>query len=191
MKKAARLLIFLLTAVMLCSCASKMSDEEARAILSELVPRSQELNAAFWGDALKPSDENASPLTTVSSAQYYPVAADAPYQSVAQLKAAAEAVFSSDYLEDVYVTAFDGIETDDYKVEPRFKDDENGVLAVDITYTSYDFTTVIRPEIAHIVQRGDGVIIAEVQCVHVGGEDTMKITLRLQDGNWLIDSPTY
>lgn len=191
-------LALVLTSSCFSSCAADMSDAEAADILAGLVPLSQELNAVFWGDGLPLEDENAEPVQTVSGPQYYPVSQDSPYKTINEIKAAAEQVFSADYLADIYVMAFDGYEYDGgddgtvYTFNPRFKDNDDGVLCVDIANElSYNLDNEIKTETAKITDRGSGIIEVSVKCVRDGEESDMKITLKEQDGVWLLDSPTY
>jgi len=191
MKKLFIILLSVLLIFSLFSCASDMSDEEARSILSDLVPKSQELNEIFWGEGLKLEDENAEPVLSVSAAQYYRVSGDNAYTKISDIKAAAEQVFSADYLESIYTMLFDGINDENYTVEPRFKDNNDGWLTIDITFSTYELNTEILTETARVVKRGDGIINVEVDCIVNGKNDSMIITLREQNGVWLIDSPTY
>ena len=173
------------------SCAEKMSDEEARTILAELVPLSQELNETFWGDFLPLANPDATPLESVSGGQYYPVADDAKYRTVADLKTAAEAVFTADYLAGVYSMAFEGTGSNENRIYPRFSEDENGVLAINITHKIFDFKTEVKPETARVTERGSGYIRCTVDTLYDGEPREMRITLRNQNGTWLLDSPTY
>ena len=72
--KAFMIISIIFSVIFLFSCASGISDEEVRVILTDLVPRSQQLNEIFWGNGIKPEDEEAVPLITVTTAQYYTVA---------------------------------------------------------------------------------------------------------------------
>lgn len=184
-------LALLFTAAALVSCAEKMTDAEAQSILADLVPRSQELNEVFWGDSLPLADPDAEPLLSVTGGQYYPVADDAKYRSIAQLKEAASKIFTQDYLQTVYSMAFEGIGSDENRVYPRFSEDKDGVLTMNIVYDTYEFKTVINPETAKIIERGVGYIKCSVEGTHDGKETAIDIILRLQDDIWLLDSPTY
>lgn len=190
MRKVLTVMLIIICAIsvlVLSSCASTMSNEEARTILADLAPRSQQLNKVFWGDGIKPQNKDAVPMNTVTTAQYYPVADDSPYKSVADIKTAAGEVFSQDYLASVYTMLFEG--TGD--IEPRFVDNKDGLLTVDICYKTYNFNTEIFPETAVIKESGAGLIRAEVDIKTGNVPDKMNITLRQQQGIWLIDSPTY
>lgn len=200
--------ILLVLLTFLTGCASSMKNEEARAILSELVPKSQEVNEILWGEGLPLDDESNGALSTVKGAQYRPVAADCGYTSIEQIKEKASSVYSEDYLKQVYATAFGEYETDEEdkaeeetgkntaeslglnKLYARYIE-EKGVLYEDITYTKYTLSTVIYPETAVVTDEGIGIIECRVDCLVGGEKNTMKITLREQDGRWLLDSPTY
>ncbi|MHB1153833.1 MAG: hypothetical protein ACYCWE_18940 [Eubacteriales bacterium] len=187
MRKALAIILIVISVVFLYSCASDISDEEVRVILTDLVPRSQQLNDIFWGDGIKPEDEDAVPLITVTTAQYYTVAEKSPYKSIRDMKEAAEKVFSRDYLNSVYTVMFEGSSD----IQPRFAENDEGLLTIDISYNSYDFKTEIFPETAVVKETGADLIRAEVSCKTNGEPGKMNISLRRQDGVWLIDSPTY
>ncbi|MDD4772094.1 MAG: hypothetical protein PHZ09_00620 [Eubacteriales bacterium] len=187
MKKLLTLLLIMVSAFFMFSCTEGITDEEVRVILADLVPRSQQLNEIFWGSAIKTEDKDAVPLKSVTSAQYYDAASDSPYKNTGELKAAAEKVFSLDYLNSVYTVMFEG----HGDIEPRFADNKQGMLMIDICYMPYEFKTEILTETAVVKERGAGLVRAEVDCITDGKPDKMYITLRLQDDIWLIDSPTY
>ena len=103
------------------------------------------------------------------------------------MKNAAEKVFSRDYLSSVYTVMFEGAND----IEPRFADNKDGLLTIDICYDSYDFKTEIFTETAVVKEIGADLVRCEVECKINGEPDKMNISLRRQDGVWLIDSPTY
>lgn len=199
--------VLFISSILFSGCASSMKNEEARAILAELVPKSQEVNEILWGEGLPLADESNGALTTVKGAQYRPVASDCGYTSVDKIKELAASVYSADYLKQVYATAFGEYETEEDKAEEETGEstaeslgldrlyaryiEEKGVLYENITYTKYTLSTVIYPETAIVVDEGIGLIVCRVDCLIGEEKSTMKITLREQDGGWLLDSPTY
>ena len=194
--------------VVFSSCASKMTDEEAQKILMELVPKSEELNKIFWGEGLPVEDETNGALNSVTSAQYRAVSQDCEYKSIDDIKKAAESVYSSDYLSQVYAAAFGEYEIQTGKkgeeetgevnaeelglntLNARYIE-EKGVLYKDITYSEYTLTTEIDETSAKVVKSGLGLIICRVDCTVDGEKKTMEIALRNENDIWLIDSPTY
>ena len=194
--------------VVFSSCASRMTDEDAQKILMELVPKSEELNKIFWGEGLPVEDETNEALNSVTSAQYRAVAQDSEYKSIEDIKKAAESVFSSDYLNQIYAAAFGEYEDQTQKTEDEETgtvnaDDlglntlnaryieEKGVLYKDITYSEYTLSTEIDETSAKVVKSGVGIIICRVDCTVAGEKKTMEIALRNENDIWLIDSPTY
>ena len=191
-------------APLLSSCASKMTDEEARAILTELVPKSQKLNVIFWGEGLPITEDAAPAVESVSGAQYREVSERSEFQSIAEIKAYAETVFSSDYLTTVYASAFGEYDAEDIEMPKETLAENNyavsfdarytekdGVLFADMTYKSYELGTEIFPETAVVKKSGVGVVVCLVDCTVGGEKTTMNVTLCQQGEKWLLDSPTY
>lgn len=105
-----------------------MTDEEAQKILMELVPKSEELNKIFWGEGLPVEDETNEALNSVTSAQYRAVAQDSEYKSIEDIKKAAESVFSSDYLNQIYGRGRSG----EYEEQTqKTEDEETGTVNAD------------------------------------------------------------
>lgn len=172
----------------LSGCSVKMSDEEARSILSELVPLSLEMNGIFFGDGLPLEDENAEPMESVTGGQYMRVSPTAKYQSIAEIKTAAESVYTAEYLQNsVYPMAFDGVDD----ARPRYAE-RDGVLCRNLNSVSFPLTDRLEFDRATVSDTGYEVIELSVPYTDAdGAEKTAKITLRQQNGKWLLDSPTY
>ena len=172
----------------LSGCSVKMSDEEARSILSELVPLSLEMNEIFFGDGLPLEDENAEPMESVTGGQYMRVSPTAKYQSIAEIKTAAESVYTAEYLQNsVYPMAFDGVDD----ARPRYAE-RDGVLCRNLNSVSFPLTDRLEFDRATVSDTGYEVIELSVPYTDAdGAEKTAKITLRQQNGKWLLDSPTY
>ena len=199
-------IILVLFSLFTASCqkeeVSQMTNDEAKAILNELVETSYLVNRIFLGNELKFEDENAVDLDTVTGAQYYEVASDSVVLSIAELKALAESVYSKSYLKDVYAMAFEGYSFEDstgYKIDyqPRFSENREGRLCMDIS-NDYDFSldTVIDIESANIVERKAGRVVMELDYTKESQSGKMKLALVYQtddsgEGKWLLDSPTY
>lgn len=205
-------LLLLCTVSMMFSCASNMTDDEARNILGQLVPLSQELNEIFWGEGL-PVDFSEELVDSVTADQYRPVTADAEYQSIQDIKDAAEKVFSLEYLKNVvYATAFgeydvgeitkDDIQKGDgtyydasdlglNTIYPRYKQERDGILCRNVSQKAYELNTEVLTDTAVVKKRANNLIVCEVKCICSGVESTMNIALRCQNGVWLLDGPTY
>jgi len=196
--------LILIQTVMFSSCNAnntKMTNEEAIDILKELVPASQELNKIYWGEKPELQDKNAEIVGSVTGGQYYRVSEEFPYQTVEELKEASEKVFSKDYLENIYVAAFDGYEYSDdentYTIYARYKNDDDGKLCYNLANTTfYSLNTEIDIDSAKVVS-GDSnkiKIAVDITTKNSSGENnknSMNITIVKQEEGWRLDSPTY
>lgn len=136
--------VLLLTA--LVSCSPRMTDDEARAAFGPLVERSLSLNEIIFGDGLPVETAEftigkflEATSQTRETAAYLPVAADAPIQSEAALRAAIMAVYSEDYGGYLCRLLFDGVSDGD--------DDETALGLANVIFARYrSFTDVYRKE---------------------------------------------
>ena len=69
--------------------------------------------------------------------------------------------------------------------------EKDGVLCVDITNPGFGFDTKIDPDSARVIKRGAGIIVCEADCVCGGESGTIRLTLKEQNGVWLLDGPVY
>ena len=171
---------------MLTSCGHSLSDDEAKAILTDLVPRSQILNEVFWGDIMTTDDPYATPMESLTGAQYYPVSAESPFQSIADIKAECQQVYTTSYAATMYAMAFEGTD----EIDSRYTE-EGGELLLDITFEPYNIDTVIDIDSAKVVDSTDVSVVVEVDCTIHGEEKVRRITLCKENEVWLLDSPTY
>ena len=200
MKRIALLLIaLLLTVALLPSCSSgpdplEITEEEALRVLKDLVPRSYDLNVIFFGEGL-PLD--GMPETKPTTLQYLPVAEGSPYTKISELKKAAEAVYSSRYLTGVYVGAFEGVSAEeadgllDTSVSPRYSE-YGGKLHGDASAEAKDIRGRLEVLSATVGRCTPEYVTTRVTCREEDG-DTVEVTilLTLENGVWLLDSPTY
>lgn len=164
-------------------------DEEILARLKEIVPLSQELNEIFVGKGLEPTDKAVKSEYNIGP-EYFEVAEDAPYRDMASLKAAAESVYSTDYLKSVYLMAFEGHEEEN--ITPRYKE-VNGILFVDINYKALDLRTELDLSSAKVVESTASKVKIKVDYTLRGTDGGGNLTLVMvnQNGVWLLDGPTF
>lgn len=164
-------------------------DEEILARLSEIVPLSQQLNEIFVGKGLPPTEKAVKSEYDIGP-EYFEVAEDAPYRDMSSLKAAAESVYSADYLKSVYIMAFEGYEEDN--ITPRYKE-VNGVLFVDINWKALDLRTELDLSSAEVVESTPTKVRIMVNYTLRGTDESGTLTLVMvnQDGVWLLDGPTF
>ena len=148
--------------------------------------------------------------TSSDPEEYDYVSAESPYQSIEQIKAAAEAVYSKSYLNSLYETLFTGAvvssaEDDDEVVlsglsaryiEYMGTDSTEATLMQSRTYTPliteqriYDFST------ATVVKPGNKETVnIEIESYLPSAPEqrtVVRITMIMQDGQWYLDSGTY
>ncbi|MBQ3184235.1 MAG: hypothetical protein IJB57_11305 [Clostridia bacterium] len=191
------ILIFLCVIMLLsfvsCNKAELISDTEAQNILIELMPKAEEINEIIWGKGLpiEPGQDEA--LKTVTAAQYRTVATDAPYQSTEELKTAIAEVYSDAFIANtVNYTCFEGaddaLEDTEAQMYPRYKDNDAGVLIVDITNPGFEITTKVDPASAKVVSaESDNKQTLEVET----NSGKIKLVIVKQENGWRLDTPTY
>jgi len=191
-----------------------ISDGDLTARMRELIPAAEEINEIVWGAGL-PVDPDAAPLLdSVTGAQYRFVSPEAKYQSLDELRAAAAAVYSDAFIRDhIAYVAFDGYEpqngeSDLFALSPRYtvrkELSESGVardrLCIDITKTAFELSARLDPASARFVSRvveWNGLwwdsdrIVVELDESFRGQTAPRRLTLRLENGVWLLDEPSY
>lgn len=200
--KAACIALVLIFALGLSGCTKKLSKEEATQKVCELVEASYELNEIVFGKGLEYIE-----LDEFKNAKYALVKENEKYNSINDIRQEINKVFSVDYAETMKTTAFVGQSgaVDSTSVPPRYIENEQGFLVLkndivldgevnvngdkqEISYNGfkvykYDTSTV---EIKKISRR-----FIEAYITSLGGEQTILVTLILEENGWRIDSPTY
>lgn len=194
MKKCLILICALILPLLLFSCKGPYSDEEAAAILSELLVKDAELNRYIYGDGfstLEDPGEDADKTTTI----YKRVNADAPYHSVEALRAAIVEVYSEEIAADICTFAFENTDT----VMARFCDftqnDEVADLQIDVTqnHPPYKLSTVVYPSTVKVTRSSATIIEAEIE--YSNGADgehrTMEVKLLKENDTWKLNTQTW
>lgn len=131
------------------------------------------------------------------------VRADGKYHSVADIKDAAEQVYSKDYLTSLYQTLFEGVVattdsvsgmsaryieyTDDYGTVSLMKSNTYQPLVTEKRIFDLSTAEIVRPK------RSNFVTISLESYLESKPDErkTVKLTMILQDGVWMLDSATY
>ncbi len=197
MKRFFLCLLLLLLSLSLVACGEKdleITEEEANAVLKELVPRSYELNVIFFGEGL--AVENP-PAVKPTSVTYRPVTADCGYTSIAQIMAKAEKVYSKRYLDGIYVAAFIGVASEssdgmlDTNVSPRYQE-IGGKLQADVAAQVKDIRGRLEVVSATVEGATPTYVTTKATCRDESGNTvTITVLLTIENGVWLLDSPTY
>ena len=160
-----------------------LTDEEARAELERLLPEAKELMEVFYGQGLA-----YEPLPEDSTDYYAYVTKDAPYQTVDQMKTAAEMVFSTEYLSSIFEYAFEGSEcyasryfmTSDNRLKINLK------LEPMVLYREIDISS------AKVVEGTPAKAVISVKAINSKGEKKEKeLTIVRQGENWYLDCGAY
>ena len=191
MKK--RFLALLLAAVCLFSVGCKfdtMTDEEARTFLREHLEEAKFLNDFFYGAGapLAPGEEEKiDPSWTV--AHYLPVDPSYRFQSVAEVKEAAEAIFTDEFLAPIYDYCFNG--TDDFT--SRYGE-VDGHLTRDVTKAAFGSYAALDAESARVLEGTRYTCVVEVAAeTATGGSTKTRINLSFDPdkGDWKFDSAVF
>lgn len=143
-----------------------------------------------------------------NSPVYYDyVLVDCEYQTVDSIKAAAEKVYSTDYLQSVYTIMFDGYADDNGgMIYARYMIDESGETDMFLksnrfepyfeTQTTYDYSTMkivspSRSDYVNIELTANGRYIDYDTVEITTGEHTVTLAFILENGEWRLDTPTY
>lgn len=196
MKKitAALLLLTVLLAV-LAGCKGPFTNADAVSYLTPLLEKDAQLNHYIWGEGFSTREDPGADVNVTETSKYYRVNEDAPYHSVAQLKAAIEEVYSSQLISEIYAYAFEN----NNEVMARFcdftQDGKVADLQIDVTnnHPPYQLSAVFYPATA-VVERSTATIIeAKVEySIGADGErQTTTVRLLKQDGVWKLDTHTW
>lgn len=172
----------------------KISEDEALTVLQDLVPKSYEINVVFFGDGLAAVDEAYE--EEHSSTSYFEVAEGYNYDSIEDIKEEAEKVYSSHYLEDVYVFAFEGDYSEtsdgmtDLTVSPRYKE-ISGKLMVDVSVKGKNIRNRLAVISSKIEKRTSKYVKLSTVCEENGNKIEIDMFLTLENGNWRLAGPTY
>ena len=121
--------------------------------------------------------------------KYVRVSADSPYQSVEEIKSAAEAVFTEAYLSQLYESAFEDREDG----HPRYAADSQGILTRDVAAPekTTDQWTVWDYDSVRVKTATDTQIVVSINGTFADRTETEMIELQKENGNWRLNSPTY
>lgn len=174
----------------------EISEDEAFAVLSDLVPKSYEINRILFGEGLPAVDEAYT--ETKNGTAYFDVKDGSGYSSKAEIKAAAEKVYSKRYLDGVYVYAFEGValesgeENLDLMVSPRYTE-IGGKLKVDINSEHVAIRNKLTVISSEIVKKTAEYVKLNAVCREDGNDAEFQVTMliTLENNVWLLDGPTY
>ena len=204
MKKAISLLlaiIVLFSALSLISCSGNAPElESVKERFIYLIESSKELNVIYFGKGL-PVYEREGVLATELGVYYNDeltsynrVMEGSKYLTIDEIKARSNEIYSTEYLNDLYETAFDGVMTGSSSAYLRFYETSDWIYqnlyATDFELSEriYDYSTmeIVTPSNNEYVN-----ITIESYTLENRTRKTVELTFVYEDGNWYLDSPTY
>ncbi len=201
MKKLTILMALILIVLSLTACGSPPEAAELRPIVEALIEASHPINDIFFGAGL-PAIERDSQFAIDNyvyfmdeGGNYDYVAEDSPYQTTAEIKAAAELVYSDDYLTSIYETMFIGV-ADEHAgmLYARYLDTDEGLKKCNLHEAMIEKTRIYDYDSMTIVKPSNGSYVNVEFDTHLEGEtDTLRVRLSLvkEADGWRLDSPTY
>ncbi|MBE6713920.1 MAG: hypothetical protein E7575_01360 [Ruminococcaceae bacterium] len=187
-----------------CNEKVEYTENEVIEAAKSLIEASYEINEIYFGKGLPISEKDSEAAKEfaadldldVESVDFLPVTDESPYKSIEKIKEATAKVYSADYCEIIYETAFAGRSLDDGSaaVYARYMENSEGILTarIDIEETcailnrTYDLSTLkvkkMKPESATVT----------VQSLVDGEKDNvLTFTLIIEEDGWRLDTPTY
>ncbi len=193
----------LIIAVSLISSCNYYEDEDITASAESLIESSYEINEIFFGVGLRCDKEDEARAKSelegesdVKKVAYAKADSSCGYDSIEEIKKAALAVYTEDYCEILFASAFSGIRDENGNIVEysRYIDGEYGGLTVRVGIEenamtlnrTYDFSTF------KVERQGKGYALVEVQSLCEGKQsDTVRIKLVMTENGWRLDTPTY
>lgn len=210
MKKIISLTIALvLAALTLAACGVDYTEAEIKKVARTLIEKSYDVNEIFFGRGL-PVDEDYDDLENylqgaadidaedldVAAVQYVGVDPDSGYDSDADLKAAAEAVYTKEYCEDVFVPAFEGVTDEDTGTlrYARFMVNVYDTLCErkDIVEEGPELLRTYDLDTIEVQEMKAGRCKITVDAVLGDGKTrAVRLFLVKEERGWRLDTPTY
>lgn len=213
MKKYTKIIAFLLTIIIstlaLASCGPSADIDEIREVLSDLIPKSEELNVIYFGEGLPISSDRelvekfySSFDSDIEMINYHPVDPDCGYTSEDEIRAATLEVFTAEYSEYLFERAFNGISA----TLGEGTDSQTNVSAIYAMYIMQKNTLTVRLDLAdeaiplgrvydisaaEIVRTRGNYVVVSVPSTFDGKSEDIELKLVKTPDGWRLDSPTY
>lgn len=190
------LIVIFLVLPLLVSCSKPPELEEIKPIIEKLLADAVEINDIFYGEGLPVSSEH-------DSAYYSPVVEESKYKTQAEIKTAAQKVYSDSYLNSIENVMFEDFEdSEDDITTPRYRE-VDGVLYKYVNSENmikyvreYDFSTIkiIKPSNGRYVTfeiNSYGYNLNYETLKRELSWQVVSLSISLEDEVWLLDGPTY
>ncbi len=161
-----------------------LTNEEAKNILKQLVPKAENIYGLFNPPGWLKNDKTK----TIPGETVYALVIDENIKSVADLKKAVEEVFTKDVAETIFYSRYVTPGTDKDS-RPLYKDYE-GKLYVDADIGGHGWATKFLTDTARIKGQKDNAIEIEFdQTILDDPADPVTVKIEFVNGKWLLASP--
>lgn len=201
MKKIISVILIAVSLLLLSSCGSGMSYDEAevKAAAKELISKAEKYNDIFWGDGLPYLEDN-----NYRNGNYYAADVitldDLGITKIEDIYLNAAKIYSEDYLEDILVGVF-GIKGGEFNNNGLVRYyQETDYIMVNSTYRPLlvDEVEYLYNTLEVVDSDSDTVFVKiSIKVTRVEGDEVLtqtrekEIELVKENGRWLLDSPTY
>ena len=171
------------------SCSSPYSDEELISIFKTQYEKSFVLNEYIWGDGIPAIEYD--PESIKLDYYYVEVANDAEYTTKISFIDAIKSVYVSDFVSgEINQLLFTGYGDDG--PEPRYGE-INGRLSINVLDNGNVNIGGGRflPETARVKKARGSVVVFTVTYERDGNKNDYDLMMRLEDGVWKFEAPTY
>ncbi len=197
----ALVLVIIILAVGSASCSGKAPElETVKDRFIYLIENSKDINTLFFGKGLPVYDREDKLVVEMGVyyddelPSYNTVMENTKFISTGSMREAAERVYSEEYLEAIYETAFAGYFTSGTSAYIRFYENTDGLYqsmyATDFMLADriYDYSTIeiVKPSNDQYIN-----INIESYTVDDPQRSTIRFSFVYERGNWYLDSPTY
>ena len=195
------IIITLLSTTSLISCSRRAPElDDVRERFIYLIENSKKINMIYFGSGL-PVYEREGVIATEKGIYYNDelpaynrVMEISSYLTVDEMKQLSNEIYSTEYMADIYETAFDGVMTGSTSAYLRFLETSNWIYqnryATDYNLSDriYDYSTmeIVKPSNGEYVN-----ITIESYTLEDRTRKTVLLTFVYERGNWYLDSPTY
>jgi len=186
----------------LISCSAKLPEiDEHKERFVYLIEESKELNVVFFGLGLPVyrrdgvlSERKMVYSSSESQKNYNRIMENSEFKSIDMIKARAEEIFSEDYINELYESAFDGIMTGSTTAYVRFYDDGKwlhqnvNATVFSLNERIYDYSTM---QVEDFSLEDYINVSVETYTLEDSKKKTVYLSFIFENGNWYLDTPTY
>lgn len=191
----------ILTAMCTVSCSGKAPElEDVKERFIYLIENSKEINTVYFGSGL-PVYERDNLLSDKKGVYYNDTYTShervmelSRFLTVNEIKERSEEIYSTEYLEAMYETAFQGVMTGSSSAYMRFYESEDwlyqNLYATDFKLSEriYDYSSmkIVKPSNSEYIN-----ITIDTYTLEDKKVKNISLTFVYERGDWYLDSPTY